>query len=168
MRLIAPALLLVLGVAACDGSDKGAGVTIDMTDGNKAGGNRSDLTLDVPGFSGKLSLPGIKMGGDTVSLNGVKLYPGSTISAMNVNAKGSGGDDSEGDDDDVVNIRFDSPAAPAVVRDWFAERLAKADFDLTRQGDGLVGTDEEGKQFRLTLLPAAGGHTTGEIVIGGK
>src|SRR3546814_16151456 len=82
------------------------------------------------------------------------LYPGSQIANMAVDAKGDKGG--------AVTVDFDSPADPATVLDWFNGKLGAAGFSLTTKGNGLVGTTDEGKPFRLDLAPAAGAHAPGK------
>ncbi|MCM8729503.1 hypothetical protein ACFO8O_00785 [Hephaestia sp. GCM10023244] len=160
-------LTAVAPLAAC-GSNDGPGTTISIngTDGD-GGGNvtaRADgvsgkVSVALPGFSGELKLPKMHLDAKDFDLNGVPLYPGSQIANIAVDAKnGNGG---------VVTVDFDSPAAPATVRDWFKQRLEAAGFALTATGDNLVGTTDEGKPFRLTLAPAASDHATGKIVVSG-
>ncbi|MBX9729989.1 MAG: hypothetical protein K2X59_01560, partial [Sphingomonas sp.] len=122
-----------------------------------------EVAINAPGFSGKITLPKLKLDSSDFEMNGVHLYPGSTISGMNI--VGSEGKDGEGKGN--VRVTFDSPAEPAVVRDWFFDRLGKADFTITKNGTGLKGTDEKNKPFALELTPAADGHSTGVIIAGG-
>ncbi len=150
-------------LAACGSNgDSGTTISINSSDGNvaaRADGASGKVSVDLPGFSGALKLPKIHLDAEDFDLNGVHLYPGSQIANMAVDAKG--------DDGGVVTIDFDSPADPATVRDWFNGKLGATGFSLTAKGDGLVGTTDEGKPFRLDLAPAAGGHATGKIVVSG-
>lgn len=158
--LLVPALLtavLTAPLAACSDKDGGAAVRFD---GNGTDGN---FAIKVPGFSGNLKLPKLKLDASDVEFNGVHLYPGSTVSSFNLNASDGGKDDSNG----VVRIGFDSPADPATVRDWFATRLGKVGFALKVQGDSLVGTDDAQKPFRIDLKPAGAGKTKGVVAAGG-
>ncbi|OQW72144.1 MAG: hypothetical protein BVN33_13450 [Proteobacteria bacterium ST_bin13] len=166
--------LLLLGIfalplAGC-GDDGKEGTTISLNsmteDGNVTAGvdgKTGEVAINAPGFSGKITLPKLKLDSSDFEMNGVHLYPGSTISGMNIVAH----DGKDGDDKANVRVTFDSPAEPAVVRDWFFDRLGKADFKITKSGTGLKGTDEEDKPFALELTPAANGHSTGVIVAGG-
>ncbi|HVI99761.1 MAG TPA: hypothetical protein VM657_11930 [Sphingomonas sp.] len=165
MRYPLLVLAALVPLAAC-GSNDGAGTTISInstdSDGNvtaKADGASGTVSVDVPGFSGALKLPKIHLDASNFDMNGVHLYPGSTISNMSV--------DAHGDNNGVVTVDFDSPAAPATVRDWFNDKLTAADFTLRADGDSLVGTNEDGKPFRLDLTPAGTGHAAGKITISG-
>lgn len=161
-------LLPLLALAACDKEADGPGsaarndaaqVTLDAGDGRvraAVGGNGGALKVDLPGFKGEVKLPPIKLDAANFELNGVGLYPGSTIEGVDIG----------GDDRAALRLRFASPADPATVRDWFADRLGKAGFTLRSDGPSLVGKDQDGKPFRMDLTPAAGG-ANGVVAIGG-
>jgi hypothetical protein len=153
---------LALPLAAC-GSNADGGTTIainaDGGDGNvKAAvdGDTGEVSLKLPGFSAKVDLPKIQLDANDFDLNGVHLYPGSTITTMDIDGQ---------DQNSKVRIGFDSPAAPETVRDWFEPKLEDAGFTLHDEGTGLAGTTDEGKPFSMTLAPAGGDHTTGTITL---
>ncbi|OYY66447.1 hypothetical protein [Sphingomonas sp. 28-62-11] len=164
---------LALSLAGCGGDKEGTTITFNATDNDEDGegnvaagvdGKSGEVSIKAPGFSGKFTLPKLTLGGGDIDLNGVKLYPGSTVTTMNINAKAG----KEGEkDNDSVRIVFDSPATPEKVLDYYAENLGKAEFTLTRKGDTLTGTDDEKKPFSLEVKPAANGHSTGTIKAGG-
>ncbi|MBY0582459.1 MAG: hypothetical protein K2P68_06000 [Sphingomonas sp.] len=168
-----PIFLLSLGLlaplTACDGSKEGTSISINSADedGNVVAGvdgKTGRVSVDTPVFKGSLTLPKLHLDADNFDLNGVHLYPGSTISTMNIDAHKKGEDN---DDDGALVMTFDSPADPATVRDWFKTRLSAAGFTLTDAGNGLTGTTDEKKPFKLDLVPAAGGHAKGTIAING-
>jgi hypothetical protein len=168
VRLFAAALVLAVPLAACDDSGDGASITLNASgaDGNMVAGvdKSGQLSVDVPGFSGKLKLPKMKLDADDVDLNGVKLFPGSTVSSMNIDAKDGGKD---GEDSGKVRFSFDSPASPKAVQDWFLQRLNKdAGFKVKVDGSGLTGTTEDNESFRLELSPSGADHAAGTITIG--
>lgn len=162
------AVLFVLPLAACDDGKPGTSVSIDVAgdDGNVVGGidgNTGQATINVPGFSGKVTLPKLKLDAGDFDMNGVHLYPGSTISSMKIVAKdGKDG----GEDRGTVRVAFESPADAATVRDWFAERLNKANFTVTARGNSVIGTDPEKHPFRLDLTPDGDGRAKGVILTG--
>jgi len=172
IRLFSIALVVVAAapLAACGGSGDGTSISLNATgtDGNVLAGvdgKTGQVSLDVPGFSGKIKLPKVTLDAKNFEMNGVHLYPGSTISGMNIDAKDNG---SGGKDSGVVKVSFDSPAAPDIVRGWFLEKLnAGADFKVKASSNGLVGTSDEGKPFRLDLTPNGNGKSKGVIVMGG-
>lgn len=172
MRLPAATALALAGLlAACNrGPDQGTSISINATgdDGNmmtaQVNGSSGKVSLAVPGFKGSVSLPKIQLDANDFSLNGVHLYPGSTITSMNVAAQDHGDHD---DDSGTVRVAFDSPAAPDTVRDWFRDKLTTAGFTLQPQGTGLAGTTDDGKPFRLQLDPAGDGKAKGLITVTG-
>lgn len=161
MRLPTLILLLALPLAACGKGDGGTSISVKDERGKtvaSADGEGGQVKLDVPGFSGKIKLPRIKLDAGNFDLNGVHLYPGSTINSFDVQA----GDNNDGG----VRVVFTSPAQPATVRDWFADRLGKADFQVRPDGTGLIGTTDDKKPFRLTLDPQGNDKARGVIKIG--
>ena len=154
-------LLLVplLAMTACQKSeDQGASVTFNASGGEvrgALGGDTGGIKVDLPGLKGELKLPKIDLDADNFELNGVHLYPGSKIETIDIRGDQGG-----------LKLRFDSPETPATVRDWFLERLEKAGFRLSADGDALVGTDDDGKPFRMELTPDGDG-AKGTIAIGG-
>lgn len=159
-------LALALPIAACDGKrDEGTSITFNSDDGNSTGavdGRTGAVKIDLPGFKGEFTLPKIKLDADNFDLNGVHLYPGSTIDTLDV----GGGDDGASSNGGSVRVRFTSPATPATVRDWFQARLQKAGFTLRTEGNALVGQDKDKKPFRMDLSPSGGDRAAGTIVIG--
>lgn len=152
--------LSALSLAACD-RGPGTSVTINADGGNVLGavdGATGQVKIAVPGFSGQLKLPKVQLKADNFDLNGVHLYPGSTIDAVDV----AGGRN----DDGGLRVRFTSPASPDQVRGWFTDRLAKAGFTVHPDGQGLTGTTEEQQPFHLDLA-GDGSNARGTITVGG-
>ncbi len=165
--MIRPLLLATLGLAgtlalsACDRSNEGASVSINADGGNVLGainGETGEMKIDVPGFQGSVKLPKIKIDTGNFDLNGVRLYPGSSIKMLNIV-----GDDKAGG----LRVAFASPATPTIVRDWFAERLGEVGYQVHPEGANLIGTTDENKPFRLELAPDGADKATGTIVISG-
>ena len=67
--------------------------------------------------------------------------------------------------DGGLHLGFTSPATPDVIRGWFQQRLAKAGFALKQEGNGLTGTTDEKKPFRLELN-GDGTNAKGTISLG--
>jgi len=152
--------LAALALGGCDDKD-GTSITLNATDANSTmafadNGQTGQVALNLPGFSGKINLPKLHLDGNDVDFNGVHLYPGSKVTGMNIDA-----DHDEG----IVHIAFDSPADPAKVRDWFQGKLAGAGFTLHAEGNGLAGTTDENKPFKLELQPDGDGHAKGMITV---
>ncbi|MEG8043503.1 hypothetical protein C8J46_102450 [Sphingomonas sp. PP-F2F-A104-K0414] len=150
-----------LALSACDRSNEGASVSINADGGNVLGainGETGEMKIDVPGFQGSVKLPKIKIDTGNFDLNGVRLYPGSSIKTLNIV-----GDDKAGG----LRVAFASPATPTIVRDWFAARLGKVGYQVHPEGANLIGTTDENKPFRLELAPDGKDKATGTIVISG-
>lgn len=158
--LLLPVALCAFGLAACDRQD-GQGTTVSIDAGNGAAsinGATGEVKLDTPLLKGSIKLPRMQFTGDNFEINGVHLYPGTKIGAMNVNAGGNEGDG-------VVRMSFESPAAVDTVRDWLAGEFAKAGTTVKVSGNTLSG-DTDGKPFRIDLQPA-GDRAAGTVTIGG-
>lgn len=161
--------LAALSLAACSGGD-GDGTSITFNGETENGtattistdGNSGALKIDLPGFKADIAMPKLKLDAGDFEMNGVNLYPGSTITSMNITDGGNKGEGSGG-----VVVRFSAPAAADVVRTWFGEQLRQAGFKLTAAGNGLTGTTDEGKPFRMDLAPDANGTSAGTITLGG-
>lgn len=158
--------LLLFPLAACGPGKDGATISINTSD---ADGNvltdldsNGEATIDTPFFKGKVTIPKLKIDASDFDMNGVHLYPGSTISAMNVDAHDRPGKK----DDGTVRVSFASPATPATVRDWFKTKLTAAGFKLDAKGNGLSGKTDEGRPFTLDLAPDGTDKAKGVISIG--
>jgi hypothetical protein len=168
LRLI-PLAAAALALAAC-GEHDGNGTSISFSgnssDGAVSGGidSSGNLKIDANGFKADLKLPKFSVDANNFEMNGAHLYPGSTISSINVN----GGDDKDGGKDPgKVRIAFTSPATAATVRDWLKERLGKAGFTLSADGAGLTGKTDDGKPFALKLSDQGANKSSGTIDMGG-
>lgn len=156
-RLFLPVAILALPLTACDRGNDGTSISID---GNSAGasvdGKSGEVKIDTPVFKGSFNLPKMNLTADNFDINGVHLYPGSRIADMNINARGEG--------DGIVSVKFDSPATPATVRDWFVKEFEKAGVKVSADGNNLKGTTED-KPFRIDLTPQ-GERAAGTVTIG--
>ncbi|MGJ3647403.1 hypothetical protein ACLB0R_02875 [Sphingomonas sp. GlSt437] len=166
--LVPLTLAALLPLAACDKGGDGTSISIRSDNDNVTAdvdGNSGKLALNVPGFQGSISLPKVHLGGNNFDIDGVHLYPGSSIKTMNVDAHD---DDSTGKDaDGTVHIVFDSPADTATVRDWFREKMKGASFKVNDDGSGLSGTTKDGKAFKLELTGSDKGQSHGMMTISG-
>jgi hypothetical protein len=171
-RALSIAAACALPLAGCgahgNGNDQGTTISLNAngSDGNVVAGidgKSGDMAINAPGFSGKISLPKIHLDASNFDMNGVHLYPGSTISGMNIDAHDHG---AGSDDDGTVKVTFESPARPDTVRAWFEGKLNGAGFHVKADGTGLSGTTDEQKPFSLELSPAGGDHAKGVITIG--
>ena len=166
--LIPPMMLL----AACgQGEDKKQGTEVSINaegdgggvkirtgqDGGniKIGADGAGIDIDVPDFVD------LDIEGD-FDIDGVKLYPGSNVTTVNVDAS-----DKNGQDKATVKLGFTSPAAPAKAADWMGGEFAKKNIQVQRAGDTLRGTTKDGDAFTIQFLPdgANGASAKGEVLI---
>jgi len=152
--LIAAALL---GLTACD-----ADVTAkhDATKEKVAitGDAEGKLKFDLPFASGQIKLPQAMMKSADFDIDGVKMYPGATISGFNVNAE---------DGRALVNIAYNAPAAPDAVRGYFLQQFKDKGVDARESREGIEGKSKDGDRFTMTFTPD-GGATKGSVVIDAK
>lgn len=152
--LIPPLLLL----AACgQGADKKdqpeisinagdakGGVHISAGDGGgrvRIGGEGGGIDVKIPDFVD------LDVESD-FDIDGVKLYPGSKVTTVNVDANVK-------DDGDKarVELGFTSPTAPTRAADWMASEFAKKGVTVTRTGNTLTGKSKDGDDFMIDLGP---------------
>lgn len=163
------ALPLMLGLAACSSKnepDEGTSVSIDATSesGKKveisADGKSGNVGFKLPGFDVNMRLPKKLLDDSNFDIDGVKLYPGSTVDSVNITADKQA---AKGDRADV-RIAFTSPAEPAKVGGWFKEQFGKQSVKLTGDATQLAGTTREGETFAIELAEKDG-KTAGTVVI---
>ena len=133
----------------------GGGIKIQAgKDGGKIriGGDGAAINIDVPDFVD------LDVAGD-FDIDGVKLYPGSTVTKVDVDAN-----DKNGADKATVKLGFTSPAAPAKAAEWMASEFAKKGVTVTRSGDTLAGKDKDGADFTIKFAPD-GANAKGEVLI---
>lgn len=161
----ATGLALAVALAGCGSRDKEPSITVRDDSGNtiaSVDGGNGQVKLDLPGLSGSLNLPKIKIDADDLDLNGLSLYPGSTVNGVNVT-----------DDDDArrdvghVRVAFTSPASEGDVRAWFVERMGKAGYKVVPDAAGLAGIKGSGEVVHLELRPAGAAQTAGTLLVRG-
>ena len=118
----------------------------------KIGGDGAAIDIDIPDFV-DLDIE------SDFDIDGVKLYPGSKVTTVNVDAN-----DRNGASKATVKLGFTSPAAPAKAADWMAGEFAKKGVKVTRSGDTLAGKDKDGSDFTINFVPD-GANAKGEVVI---
>lgn len=146
-----------------DGSEE-ASVSIGA-DGNvaiSANEGSDGVAVKLPGFEGRVKIPGMKIGGDDMDINGMKPYPGSTFSSINVT-------DPKGPANGRVAMRFTAPAAPDKVAGHFAAQARDNGFTgvavASKGGTAtLTAQNDEGDPVTITMAPGPGG-TAGTILI---
>ena len=100
MKYALIALPLALGLVACSSKDEpeeGTTVNIDATtdEGSSvkitADGKTGNVGFRVPGFDTNIRLPKKLLDDTNFDIDGVKLYPGSTVDTVNITANDNGG-----------------------------------------------------------------------------
>ncbi len=139
--------------------------TVTTSDGDNS--VVSGLKIDTDKLKANLDIPGISFGGDHMDMDGMKLYPGSTVNGVRVHAT-----DKPGDKQGSVVMAFTSPAALAAVAKHMADQATAAGFTLNSNTTALVSgskPDDDGtNRFSVTLAPK-GGTTVGQLTMtGGK
>jgi hypothetical protein len=162
-------LLPALALVACSDADNRSSADINFS-GDFSNGSEVAITADsdtgkvgvkLPGFEAKLNLPKAMLDKSNFELDGVKLYPGSKVTGVNVDA-------GSGSKQDSVRIAFSAPAKPGIVRDWFVKSFTDKSVSVTPSATGLSGTDKDGSPFTMTLADAGGAATAGTIVMTGQ
>jgi hypothetical protein len=163
---LAPLSLL----AACGGAEEGDARGTDISvngkneDGGtvaiKADGETGKVSVKVPGFDANVTLPKVMLDNGDFELEGVKLYPGSKVSTVNVNADSSGAGKKA-----VIKIGFIAPADIEKVRAWFANGFADKSVKATATATGFTGRTDDGGGFTMTLAPNGQNSTTGTVDI---
>lgn len=152
--------LLPLSLAACGGV--GGNITINDKDGNVAIATDKDgrTTIKAPGVDITTTLPKVSLKAEDFDINGMKLYPGSTISDVNIQA----GDN--GNANDHVALKFAAPADLASVQAWFRDQTGKHGFKVTPSGNGFAGTTDDGQPITIELNADGKGKTSGALRVG--
>lgn len=162
--LLPPMMLL----AACGQSDRKDQPEVSIN----AGGEKGGVHISAGKDGGRIKIGGEGAGIDMklpdfadldiesdFDIDGVKLYPGSKVTAVDVDAS-----DADGTDKAKVRLDFTSPAAPAKAADWMAAEFAKKGTKVTRTGDTLAGRDKDGADFTVRFEPD-GNASKGEVRI---
>jgi len=157
---ILPLLALALPLAACgkkDDGTPGTSITIAGKDDNVAAATDKDgvVSVNVPGVNIKVDLPKIDLTAGNFDIDGVKLYPGSRISSVDVKS-------GEGEKGGVA-IAFDAPGDRAAVRDYFVKAFEDKGMQARIDGEAIAGIDEDGDPFRIALAQNGAGKTQGHI-----
>jgi hypothetical protein len=167
--ILAPLLVLSACHGRDDAKEPGTSVSINAKsdDGEdvqiSADGETGKVAVNVPGFEGKMTLPKVILDHSNFDIDGVKLYPGSKVTNININADDSGGKDST-----KVNATFTAPADPAKVAAYFRKAFADEDIKVSGSDASLAGTTNDGNPFTITLTPGVAGQTSGAVAIDAK
>lgn len=169
MKVALFALPLILATAACSGEnepEQGTSVKIDAkthdgaTVNISADGKTGNVGFKIPGFDANIRLPKKLLDDSNFDIDGVKLYPGSTVDTVNITADEKGAEGERAD----VRIGFTSPADPAKVGDWFKDQFGKQSVKLADDAGKLTGKTKDGEAFTIEMT-AKDGKTEGVVTI---
>lgn len=156
---IALVLIMATALSGCDKS--GGGTSISIASENGAGGsidgNSGAVKIDTPVFKGEFNLPKINLTAENFDINGVHLYPGSRIAAVDIKPE-------KNDDDGIVTVRFESPASVDTVRGWLKDQFDRKGTKVSVEGNSIHGEADD-KPFRFDLAPK-GNVAAGTVTIG--
>jgi ABC-type glycerol-3-phosphate transport system substrate-binding protein len=176
---LALAGVALLALAACSDSkvetakpDKEVEISVNA-DGDSAA-EEGSVNIDVDSTTGKFDLkmpggieanvtvPGGMIDKTDFDIDGVGLYPGAKVGAVNVKALTGKGDASGSA---TVKIGFSAPADAAAVADWYQQQFEAKKIAVTRKGETLSGKTQDGEDFTLTLVQSGAGAAKGELTI---
>ena len=149
------AILMALPlIGACDSQSQdrnhgGADISINSDD---SGQESFNLSIG----QGRVNIGGLKLDGEDFDIDGVKLMPGSSLTAFNIDSRGKGA---------TVNLAFKAPKSPDEVRAYFVDKFrANGVHARLSGGDKVVGTSKDGDPFTIAVAAAPGG-SKGTIVV---
>lgn len=158
-------ILLAAYVAACSETNDSVSINATVDDradsaaGSAVASENGSVSISAPGVSANVKLPGGLLGKSNFDIDGVKLYPGATVTSMKVNSQ-SGDTQSA-----IVRVAYIAPADVAKIRAWYANGFAERAIAIARSGEGLAGKTSDGDAVTMTFAAAASGRSTGTIEI---
>ncbi len=147
-----------------DAKNDGDNVHIAM----KKGDDKSRVSLDVPGFSAKISLPDLNMGAH-MDMDGIKLAPDTDVTSLDIDGhEGKGDHDGDGGHDKgEVRMAFTNPGTPASLIDYYRKAASDAGYTgVAATANGLSAT-KGAKQFALSVSPDGKGSRGAITMTGG-
>lgn len=160
-----PAILLaataLLALAACDRSKSDTAEATRETAKPVADGDPGKFELKLPGgFEAKINLPADMGDSNEFDIDGVGLFPGASVRSIAVDAA-----DVRETKTAFVRIGFNAPADAAAVADWYQKQFDENDIKVSRSGETLSGTTDDGNAFTLALESAGAGASRGLLTI---
>ncbi|WP_157216718.1 hypothetical protein [Flavisphingomonas formosensis] len=146
-------------ISANDEDNGTSSVSINTTDGQ--------FSLDTKDLKANIQMPKMDMDAAHMDVDGVKLYPGTRVSGMNVLA-----DDRQPDRKDrgKVTIVFSSGDAPARLLDYYRKAFSDRGYSVAVASSGdmaLAAAKPPHKDVRVALQPEGAG-SSGTIVFTGE
>lgn len=171
-------LLLLLALPACQfeasddrtaGNGAKASLTINATDDPANASiaiSDNRVTIDTSALKANIRMPAIKISNADMDIDGMALYPGTTITGMDLS--GDGADHPRGH----VRMTMRSDDAPAGIIAYYQRAAAGAGYRVAApsSADGdttLVATKGADKAVHIALRPDGAG-TSGVITISGE
>lgn len=164
MKPIWLVLPVAAALAACGGDGEGTSISIQGDNGSVTAEADKDgkVSVKAPGFEGSIKLPRFNIGAENFEVDGVKLYPGATVSSLNID------DRQDGTKSGGVNVTFDAPAEATRVRDWFREQMEGAGFTVTGNRDELTGKTKSGSPYTLKIDGTGEAKSRGTLTVSGN
>lgn len=138
-------------------------IAIDSGGEASAGSGKTSGKVEITlpgGIGAKIDLPDGLEKGEQMDIAGVGLYPGGKLSTVKVDARTAGATKTA-----KVEFGFSAPGDAAAVADWYQQQFEANGTKVTRQGETLSGTAEDGDRFTLAMLPAGKGASRGQVTI---
>jgi hypothetical protein len=149
MRALLLVTIAALPLAACDISKSS-----DDKNVNIQASEDGAVSFQIPGMKGNFKLPASMMRHSNMEIDGVKMYPGSSVNSVRA-------------EDKIVTIGFTSPATVQKLMDYYGKEFAKAGVRASIQGNGFGGKTKDGDDFTLSFAET-NGNTAGTMVIRDK
>lgn len=164
MKPIWLVLPVAAALAACGGDGEGTSISIEGDNGSVTAAADKDgkVSVKAPGFEGSIKLPKFNIGAENFEVDGVKLYPGATVSSLNID------DRQDGTKSGGVKVTFDAPAEANRVRDWFREQMEGAGFTVTGNRDELTGKTKSGSPYTLKIDGTGEEKSRGTLTVFGS
>jgi hypothetical protein len=146
----------------------GNAMTIDAGDGNSAD---KTVAINVPGFSAKVAVPGLAIGGKNADIDGIALYPGTRMNGVNIDAGNNDG--TGGESQGRVDMAFTAPASPDQLLSYYKGAARNAGWSEQPPAAGqqfaATKTDDKGKLAHLAMsVTGAGTGSSGHFQIDGE
>ncbi len=175
VALLAATVLALAGCSVKTHGDNGGDASITIGNGASSGdpavaNGQQGVSIDVPGFSAKVNVPDLDIGGDT-KIEDMPLFPGTKVNGVNITAHDSDGSGGESKGD--VTMAFSAPGNPTDVVNWYRTQAGKNGWDaLPPSGDNqFEATKREGDHspthFALQVASATGG-SSGRFIVTGR
>lgn len=150
----------------------GNSMAVDAGDGKVGtGAGGKTVAINVPGFSAKVSVPGLALGGKDTDIDGIAPYPGTTMNGVNIDARDNDG--TGGESQGRVDMGFSAPASPDRLIAYYRNAARNAGWieQPPAAGQQFAATKANGKgkvaHLAMSVAPAADG-SAGHFRIDGE